>query len=86
MDRRSEAASAVMQKLKGSIVLKRELSQKAKLSIYRSIYIPTFTYGHEFWVMTKKMRSQIQVAENKRCFLCRVAELNLKDRVSRSDI
>jgi len=30
-----------------SIVVKRELSRKAKLSLYRSIYVPTLTYGHE---------------------------------------
>ena len=26
---------------------------KAKLSFYRSIFIPTLIYGHEGWVMTK---------------------------------
>ncbi|KAI3352977.1 hypothetical protein L3Q82_019551, partial [Scortum barcoo] len=26
-----------------------ELSRKAKLSIYRSVYAPTLTYGHELW-------------------------------------
>ncbi len=45
-------ASAVMWTLNRSVVVKRELSRKAKLSIYQSIYIPTLTYGHEFWVMT----------------------------------
>ena len=34
-------------------VTKRELSQKAKLSIYRSIFTSTLTYRHEGWVMTK---------------------------------
>ncbi|TWW59969.1 hypothetical protein D4764_05G0000590 [Takifugu flavidus] len=37
-----------------SVVVKRELSRKAKLSIYRSIFVPTLTYGHELWVMTKR--------------------------------
>ena len=57
------AASAVVQTLKRSVVVKRELSQRAKLSIYRSIYVPTLTYGHELWVVTKRMRSQIQAAQ-----------------------
>ncbi|KAI3356446.1 hypothetical protein L3Q82_017657 [Scortum barcoo] len=30
-------------------MVKKELSRKAKLSIYRSIYAPTLTYGHELW-------------------------------------
>ncbi|KAI3371765.1 hypothetical protein L3Q82_024317 [Scortum barcoo] len=32
-----------------TVVVKKELSRKAKLSIYRSIYVPTLTYGHELW-------------------------------------
>ena len=49
IDRRIGAVSAVMQMLKRSLVVKRELNQKAKLSIYRSSYIPTLPYGHELW-------------------------------------
>ena len=39
IDRRIGAASAVMRMLRWSVVVNRELGQKAKLSIYRSIYI-----------------------------------------------
>ena len=46
-DRRIGAAAAVMQSLYRSVVVKKELSRKAKLSIYRLIYVPTLTYGHE---------------------------------------
>ena len=41
IDRRINAAFAVKRALYRSVVVKRELSQKAKLSIYRSIYGPT---------------------------------------------
>ena len=34
------------------VVMERMLSQKVKLSIYRSIFVP-LTYGHEHVVMTK---------------------------------
>ncbi|TWW71090.1 hypothetical protein D4764_17G0005730 [Takifugu flavidus] len=61
-----------------SVVVKRELSRKAKLSIYRSIFVPTLTYGHELWVMTKRTRSRVQAAEMS--FLRRVAGLSLRDR------
>jgi len=47
MDRRIGAASAVMRALYRSVVVKRKLSRKAKLSIYRSIYVPILTYGHQ---------------------------------------
>ena len=40
-------------------MVKREPSQKAKLSIYWSIFDPTLTYGHKIWVV----RLRIQAAE-----------------------
>ncbi|KAK3538878.1 hypothetical protein QTP86_018763 [Hemibagrus guttatus] len=54
IDRRIGAAAAVMRSMYRSVVVKKELSRKAKLSIYQSIYAPTLTYGHELWVMTKR--------------------------------
>ncbi|TWW59266.1 R2DM Retrovirus-related Pol polyprotein from type II retrotransposable element [Takifugu flavidus] len=84
IDRRIGAASAVMRALHRSIVVKKELSRKAKLSIYRSIYVPVLTYGHQCWVMTERTRSRIQAAEMS--FLRRVARLSLRDRVRSSDI
>ncbi|KAK0135552.1 hypothetical protein N1851_028597 [Merluccius polli] len=82
IDRQIGAASAVMRTLHGSVVVKRELSQKAKLSIYQSIYVPVLTYGHELWVMTE--RTWVQAAEMS--FLHRVAGLSLRDRVRSSVI
>ncbi|KAI3376265.1 hypothetical protein L3Q82_016773 [Scortum barcoo] len=38
IDRRIGAASAVMRSVYRTVVVKKELSRKAKLSIYRSIY------------------------------------------------
>ncbi|TWW54789.1 hypothetical protein D4764_0289820 [Takifugu flavidus] len=84
INRRIGAASAVMRTLHWSIVVKRELSQKAKLSIYRSIFVPILTYGHELWVMTRRTRSRVQAAET--IFLRRVAGLSLRDRVRSSAI
>ena len=43
IDGRIGAASAVLRALHQPVVVKKELSQKAKLSIYRSIYVPTLT-------------------------------------------
>jgi len=61
-----------------SVVVKRELSRKVKLSIYRSISVPTLTYGHKLWVVTERTRLWIQLA--KMSFLHRVAGLSLRDR------
>ncbi|KAK3526405.1 hypothetical protein QTP70_025434 [Hemibagrus guttatus] len=82
IDRRIGAAAAVMRPMYRSVVVKKELSRKAKLSIYQSIYIPTLTYGHELWVMTERIRSRVQAAEMN--FLRRVAGRSLRDRVRSS--
>ena len=58
--------------------MKRELSQKVKLSLYSSIFVPTLTYGYQIWVVAERMRSQIQMAEMG--FHC-LAGLSLADRV-----
>ena len=63
LDIRIGKASAVMRQLHRSVVLKRELCTKAKLSIFRSVYVPILTYGHECWFMNEKVRSRIQAAE-----------------------
>ena len=82
IDRRIGAATTVMQSLYQSVVVKRELSRKARLSIYRSVYLPTLTYSHELWVMTERIRSRIQAAEIS--FLHRVGGRSLRDRVRSS--
>uniref|UniRef100_A0A3B3CJV2 Reverse transcriptase domain-containing protein n=1 Tax=Oryzias melastigma TaxID=30732 RepID=A0A3B3CJV2_ORYME len=82
IDRRIGAASAIMRSLYRFVVVKRELSQKAKLSIYRSIFVPVLTYGHELWVVTERTRSRLQAAEMS--FLRRVAGRSLRDRVRSS--
>ena len=65
-----------------AVVTKRELSRKAKLSIYWSIFVPILTEGHEGWVMTKRTRSRVQEAEMS--FLWRVAGFSLRDRAVRA--
>ncbi|KAI3370712.1 hypothetical protein L3Q82_007269 [Scortum barcoo] len=63
IDRRIGAASAVMRSVyRTVVVVKKELSRKAKLSIYRSIYVPHLTYGHELWVMTERTRSPMDTS------------------------
>ncbi|KAK3568311.1 hypothetical protein QTP86_003822 [Hemibagrus guttatus] len=78
IDRWIGAAAAVMRSVHWSVVVKKELSWKVKLSIYQSIYIPTLTYGHTLWVMTERIRSRIQA--DKKSFLHMVAGCSLRDR------
>ena len=85
MERRIGTASAVMRTLRRSVVVKRQLREKAKLSIYWSIFAPTLTNGHELWVVTKRTRSRVQ-ATAEISFLRRLAGLSLRDRVRSSAI
>jgi len=82
LDRRIGAAGVVMRQLGRRVLGRRELSRKAKLAVYRSIFIPTLTYGHELWVMTDRTRPRVQAAEMR--FLRRVVGRTLFDRVRNS--
>ena len=52
-----------MQALHYSVVMKRELSKKAKLSFFKAVFVPILTYGQESWVMTERKRSQVLASE-----------------------
>ena len=64
--------------------LKRGLCTNAKLSIFRSVYVPILTYGHECWIMNEKVRSRVQAAEMG--FLRRMSGLTLLDKVKGAGI
>ena len=63
LDTRKGKASAVMQALHYSVVIKQKLSKKAKLSIFKTVFVPILTNGHESWVMTERLQSQVQATE-----------------------
>ena len=77
-------ASAVMRGLRYSVVMKRELSKKAKLSIFKAVFLTSLTYGHESWVMTERVRSQVQASEMR--FLRRIEGVTLFNKVRSSEI
>ena len=54
IDRPNGAEPAVLLALRRSIVVKR---------VYRWIFVPTLTHGHEPWVVTKRMSSLVKVTE-----------------------
>ena len=67
-----------MRALHHSVVLKRELSRKAKLSVFKSIFVPILTYGHESWVMTERVRTQMQASEMR--FLRKIKGVTMFDK------
>ena len=63
IDTRTGKANAVLRELDCSAVTKRELSETTKLSVFKSIFVPILTCGHESWVTTERMLTQVQASE-----------------------
>ena len=61
-----------------------KLLKKAKLSIFKAVFVPILTYCHESWVMTERMRSQVQASEMR--FLRRIEGVTLFNKVRSSEI
>ena len=72
-----------MRALHYSVVIKRELSKKAKLSIFKTAIVPILTYAHESWVIPERVRSQVQAS--KMNFLQRIEEVTLFNKVHSSE-
>ena len=64
--------------------MRRELSKKAKLSIFKTVFVPILTYGHESWVVTERVRSQVQASELR--FLRRIEGVTLFYKMCSSEI
>ena len=77
-------ANVVMRALHYSVVMKRELSKKTKLSVFKTVFVPILTYGHEFWVMIERVQSQVQASEMR--FLQIIEEVTLFNKVRSSEI
>jgi len=60
IDTRVDKANAILRGFCCSVVRKRQLSNTAKLSVFKSVFIPILTYGHESWVMTQRILTQVQ--------------------------
>ena len=84
LDVQSGKASAVMRTFHHPIVLKRKLSRKTKLSVFMSIFVPILTHGLESWLMTERMRSQMQASEMR--FLRKIKGFTMFEKVRNTAI
>ena len=64
--------------------MKRELPKKAKLSVFKAVFVPILTYGHESWVMTKRVQSKAKPYEMR--FLRRIEGVTPFNKVRSSEI
>lgn len=64
--------------------LKHKTRKDTQLKFYKTIAVPTLTYGSEIWTTTRKQESRIQAQEMK--FLRRVKGCTKRDRFRNTDI
>jgi len=83
MDQRD--SQKVLRDVYRSVVTKRKVSNTAKLSVFKSVFVPILTYDPDSWAMTERILSQGQAADMG--FLRRVhAGVTLRDKVRSCEI
>ena len=63
IDIRIGKANAFLREHYCSVVTKWELSETTKLSVFKSVFVPILTFGHESLVKTERILSKQQTAE-----------------------
>ena len=79
INQRISKATKVYGQLGNSIIGKKELTARAKMSIFNSVYCPTLMYGSESWTLDGRDKSRLQAAEMK--FLRRTIGKTRKDKI-----
>ena len=74
----------VLRELYCFVVTKRVLSKTAKVSAFKSVFVPILTCGHESLVTTQRILTKEQTAEMG--YLRRVQGVTLCDKEHRSEI
>nr|CAH7739892.1 unnamed protein product [Callosobruchus chinensis] len=81
---RISGAGKLFWALNRSCFSKRELSIKTKLKVYKTLVLPVLLWGSESWVLSKRMKQQLQTMEMK--FLRRIKGVTRADRIRNEDI
>jgi hypothetical protein len=70
INNRIKKASQIYYKINNTVLGKKEVDPKTKIQIYKSVHIPTLTYGAESWPLTTRHENRIIATEMK--FLRRI--------------
>jgi hypothetical protein len=84
LNNRMENTGKLFQALNRGFLNNKEISTKTKMTIYKTIYRPTVTYGAENWILNKRHQSRIQAAEMK--YLRRTIGVKRTDRIRNEEI
>jgi len=55
IDAQTGKANAFLREIYLSVITKQEICSTTKLSVFETVFVPIITYGHESWVMTKRV-------------------------------
>jgi len=86
IDTRVGKANAVPREFYRSVVTKRELSNTAKPSVFKSVFAPSLTYDHESWIINERKNTISSSRRRRWDFLRRVDDMTLRDKVHRCEI
>jgi len=78
LDTRIGEANAVLPEFYRSVVTKRELSNTAKLLVFKSVFDPILTCGDESWIMTRASFCCSNKARKLHLFSAKVAFMRCK--------
>jgi hypothetical protein len=65
INNRIKKANQTCYEINNTVLGKKEVDSKTKIQIYKSVHIPTLTYGAESWVLTTKHENSIIATEMK---------------------
>lgn len=84
INNRINKATKLYHSIKRGFINKKEISTKTKMTVYKTIYLPTLLSGNETWVLTEKLEKRLQVAEMK--YLRRAANVTIMDKIRNDNI
>ena len=79
VDSRIDSALKVYHSLRTSVINKKEISRKTKLTVYKTILRPVLMFACESWVLSQQNESRLQALEMK--YLRRVLGVTRMDRL-----
>lgn len=84
INKRIQAANRSYYTMNKAILNNKQVSKRTKMTLYKTIYRPSLTYGSETWVMNQRAKSKIQATEMR--FLRRVEGVTRLDKIRNEQI
>lgn len=78
------AAGRFFHATRNTFIGKKEVSTQAKVSVYKTVFLPILTYSSESWTLTTRLKSQIQAMEMR--YLRKVIGKTRRDRVRNATV